>query len=416
MKVIMDKTDHYDYIIIGAGIIGLTLAKELKSEYPQSTIAILEKEDDVAMHASGLNSGVLHAGFYYSSDSLKARFCVQGNQLMKSFCKENDIPVNNCGKVVVAANEEELQGLYELDNRGQKNGVNVRLIDLKELKEIDPNAKSYHKALHSPTTASVEPKLVCSKLKEILIDKGVKIYFSTQFKKLNNNVIYTNKKKYVCNFLINAAGLYADKIAKQFGYAKNRIIIPFRGNYLVYRNKSHAIRTNIYPVPNLLNPFLGVHYTLTVDNKLKLGPTSTPAFWRENYNGLSRFKLDEFLQIIYYESKLFLFNSFNFRSLAISEIKKYNRKYFVQLAEHLSHNCDSELFDTWTKPGIRAQLLNTKTLQLEMDFIVEGDANSMHILNAVSPAFTCSFAFAKYLVSEKIKKLPINQQTEPSNS
>jgi L-2-hydroxyglutarate oxidase LhgO len=400
----MDKTDHYDYIIIGAGIIGLTLAKELKSEYPQSTIAILEKEEDVGKHASGLNSGVLHAGFYYSSDSLKARFCVQGNQLMKAFCKENDIPVNNCGKVVVAANEEELQGLYELENRGQKNGVNVRLIDLKELKEIDPNAKSYHKALHSPTTASVDPKLVCSKLKDYIKDKGVQIHCSTQFKKLKNNVIYTNNKKYTCKFFINAAGLYADKIAKQFGYAKNRIIIPFRGNYLVYRNKSHAIRTNIYPVPNLLNPFLGVHYTLTVNNKLKLGPTSTPAFWRENYNGFSRFKLDEFLQIVYYESKLFLFNYFNFRSLAISEIKKYNRKYFVQLAEHLSHNCDPDLFDTWTEPGIRAQLLNTKTLKLEMDFIVEGDANSMHILNAVSPAFTCSFAFAKYLVAEKIKK------------
>lgn len=400
----MEKTDHYDYIIIGAGIIGLTLAKELQSEYPQSTIAILEKEDDVGMHASGLNSGVLHAGFYYSSDSLKARFCVQGNQLMKSFCAENDIPVNNCGKVVVAANEEELQGLYELENRGKKNGVNVSLIDLTELKKIDPNAKSYQKALHSPTTASVDPKLVCSKLKEILIDKGVQIHFSTQFKKLKNNVIYTNNKKYTCKFFINAAGLYADKIAKQFGFAKNRIIIPFRGNYLVYRNKSHEIKTNIYPVPNLLNPFLGVHYTLTVNNKLKLGPTSTPAFWRENYNGLSRFKLDEFLQIIYYESKLFLFNSFNFRRLAISEIKKYNRKYFVQLAEHLSHNCDSDLFDTWTKPGIRAQLLNTKSLKLEMDFIVEGDSNSMHVLNAVSPAFTCSFAFAKYLVAEKIKK------------
>ncbi|PXY02883.1 L-2-hydroxyglutarate oxidase [Marinifilum breve] len=400
----MSKVYHFDYIIIGAGIIGLTLAKELMSKHPQPTIAILEKEEDVAKHASGLNSGVLHAGFYYSSDSLKAKFCVQGNQFMKSFCMENNIPVNNCGKVVVAINEEELQGLYELEKRGKKNGVDLELIDLDRLKEIDPNAKSYQKALYSPTTASVDPKLVCSRLKDILIDKGVELDFSTQFWSMKNNIIYTNKKQYSCKFLFNAAGLYADKIAKQFGFAKNRIIIPFRGNYLVYRNKKHQIKTHIYPVPNLLNPFLGVHYTLTVNNELKLGPTSTPAFWRENYNGLSRFNLQEFMQIIYYESKLFLFNSFNFRRLAISEIKKYNRRYFVQLAKHLSHNCNPESFDTWTKPGIRAQLLNTKTLKLEMDFIVEGDSNSLHILNAVSPAFTCSFAFAKYLVSEKLQK------------
>ncbi|WP_321516441.1 L-2-hydroxyglutarate oxidase [Marinifilum fragile] len=400
----MSKIYQYDYIIIGAGIIGLTLAKELISKYPQSTIAILEKEEDVAKHASGLNSGVLHAGFYYTSDSLKARFCVQGNQLMKSFCKENNIPVNQCGKVIVAANDEELKGLYELEKRGKKNGVDVELIELNRLKEIDHNAKTYQKALYSPTTASVDPKLVCSKLKSILIEQDVQINFSTQFKRIKNNIIYTNKGQYACKFLINAAGLYADKIAKQFGFAKNRIIIPFRGNYLVYGSKKHSIKTHIYPVPNLLNPFLGVHYTLTVNNELKLGPTSTPAFWRENYNGLSRFNLQEFLQIIYYESKLLLFNSFNFRRLAISEIKKYNRNYFVRLAKHLSHNCDPTSFDTWSKPGIRAQLLNTRTLKLEMDFIVEGDSNSLHILNAVSPAFTCSFAFAKYLVSEKLQK------------
>ncbi|NOU60745.1 L-2-hydroxyglutarate oxidase [Marinifilum caeruleilacunae] len=401
----MSHTYHYDYIIIGAGIIGLSIAKELGEKFPKCSIAILEKEDDVAKHASGLNSGVLHAGFYYTSDSLKARFCVDGNRLMKAFCKENNIPVNHCGKVVIASNEEELQGLYELENRGRRNGVDVELIDLVRLKEIDSNAKSYQKALYSPNTASVDPKLVCTKLKEILVEHGVKFEFSSEFKKKKNNIIYTNQKQYTCEYLINAAGLYADKIARQFGFAKNRIIIPFRGNYLKYSNSNHTIKTHIYPVPNLLNPFLGVHYTLTVKNELKLGPTATPALWRENYKGLSNFNFQEFIQIIYYETKLFLFNSFHFRRLAISEIKKYNRKHFVKLAQHLSNNCNPDLFDTWTKPGIRAQLLNTKTLKLEMDFIVEKDEHSLHILNAVSPAFTCSFAFASYLVSEKIKKI-----------
>lgn len=391
-----------DYLIIGAGIIGLSLAYELINQFPEKRIIIIEKEDRVACHASGRNSGVLHAGFYYFSDSLKARLCVEGNRLMKQFCRINEIPVKNCGKVVVAVNDEELEGLYELERRGKRNGVDVKLIDKEELSQIEPNAKTHKKALFSPTTASVNPGLVCEKLREVLQKKGVDIHFSTQYIKKKGDQIITNRSAFKTKFLINAAGLYADKIAKQFNFSKNMVIIPFKGNYLKYNDKNHLLRTNIYPVPNLLNPFLGVHYTITVNNELKLGPTSTPAFWRENYNGFSRFRLNEFLQIIYYESKLFLLNSFNFRSLAIAEIKKYNRKYFVRLAEHLSHNCDPDRFDQWGKPGIRAQLLNTKTMKLEMDFLTEGDEHSLHILNAVSPAFTCSFAFARYIIKEKL--------------
>jgi L-2-hydroxyglutarate oxidase LhgO len=397
--------DTYDYLIIGAGIIGMSLAYELKKKYPKQSIAILEKEKQAGQHASGRNSGVLHAGFYYSSDSLKARFCVEGNRIMKEFCEEHNIAVNNCGKVVVAKNEEELQSLYKLERRGIKNGVDVKLISLDELKEIEPQAKSFEKALHSPTTASVDPKEVCKKLQTVLTDMGVEIWFNAKFKSASNNVVITSNGSFKYEYLINAAGLYADAIAKQFGFSKNKVIIPFKGNYLKYSSNGHAIKTNIYPVPNLLNPFLGVHYTVTAKNELKLGPTSTPAFWRENYNGLAHFRMREFLQIAYYECKLFLLNSFNFRSLAISEIKKYNKGYFVQLANHLSHNTNGKQFKEWTPPGIRAQLLNTKTLKLEMDFVVEGDQESLHILNAVSPAFTCSFAFAKYLIEEKIEKL-----------
>jgi len=164
------------------------------------------------------------------------------------------------------------------------------------------------------------------------------------------------------------------------------------------------INTNIYPVPNLLNPFLGVHYTITSHNHIKIGPTSIPAFWRENYKGFKNFKLKEFLQIFYYEVILFFTNSFNFRKLAISEVKKYDRKHFVSLAQKLSDKGDEKLFNNWLEPGIRAQVLNKKTLELEMDFIVEGDSKSLHLVNAVSPAFTCSFAMAKHLIENNISK------------
>ena len=212
----------------------------------------------------------------------------------------------------------------------------------------------------------------------------------------------TNQNTFKVGFLINAAGLYADVIARDYGYSKDRIIIPFKGIYLKYSGSDMPISTNIYPVPNLLNPFLGVHYTVTSHNHVKIGPTSIPAFWRENYDGFSNFKLNEFLQITYYEAILFITNAFNFRKLAINEIKKYNRKHFVSLAKKLTKKVDEDLFNDWLRPGIRAQLLNKKTRELEMDFVVEGDSKSLHLLNAVSPAFTCSFSLAKFLVDEKI--------------
>lgn len=398
----MESSKNYDYLIIGGGIMGLTIAYELRKKYPEKTIAIIEKENDVAKHASGRNSGVLHAGFYYTSSTLKAKFTVEGNRLMKQFCRENGIFINECKKVVVATDESELESLYELERRGKLNGVDVRIIDEDELHKIEPNAKTHKKALYSPTTASVDPNEVCQKFKEILLSKKVDIYFNTKYLKTSEGYIITNNNKFKAGFLINAAGLYADVIARDYGFSKERIIIPFKGIYLKYSGKDMFINTNIYPVPNLLNPFLGVHYTITSHNHIKIGPTSIPAFWRENYKGFKNFKLKEFLQIFYYEILLFVTNSFNFRKLAISEVKKYNRKHFVSLAQKLSDKGDEKLFNEWLEPGIRAQILNKKTLELEMDFIVEGDEKSLHLVNAVSPAFTCSLSMAKYLIENKI--------------
>lgn len=382
---------QYDYLIIGAGIIGMTIAYELLERDKHLKIAILDKEEDVAKHASGRNSGVLHAGFYYTADSLKARFTVEGNILMKQFCKNHDIFVNATEKIVVAKNTQEVDGLLELQRRAEVNGVNTQIISEEEVEKIDPNIRTYKKALYSPTTASVDPKEVCFTLKDVLIQKGVSFYFNTSFS--NMTLDY--------NYLINAAGAYADKIAKQFGLAQHYTMLPFKGIYLKYMENKTAITTNIYPVPNLNNPFLGVHYTVTVDGSIKIGPTAIPAFWRENYKDFDNFNFFEMLEILYYESKLFVLNSFHFRSLALSEIRNYNSKVFIQKAKDMVKEIGNDF-----KPipaGIRAQLLNTKTNELIQDFVVEHSNNSTHILNAVSPAFTCSFAFAKHVVDE-IKK------------
>jgi len=395
----------YDYLIIGAGIIGLAVAKTLIEKYPNAKIVIIEKEKDVGYHSSGRNSGVLHAGFYYTANSLKAKFTRDGNREMTKFCEDNNLSINKCKKVVVATNEEELKTLKELYDRGIKNSVEVELIDEEKLNSLYPNVKTYKKALFSPTTSSINPVEILEFLKKYLIQKGVEFRFDEAYNtNLNNNEILTSKKNRIkAKKIINAAGLYADKIAKDFGYSKNYTIIPFKGIYLKYTKQDMPITTNIYPVPNLKNPFLGVHYTITVDNHIKIGPTAIPAFFRENYEGFKNFKLDEFLEIIKYEIKLFVTNSFGFRNLAFEEMRKYYKPYFVSLATKMVKKIDKDGFNEWSKPGIRAQLMDINTLELLQDFVVEGDKNSVHILNAVSPAFTSSFPFARYIVEEYIE-------------
>lgn len=381
----------YEYLIVGAGIIGMTIAYELQRRHPNASVAIIDKESDIAQHASGRNSGVLHAGFYYSADSLKAKFTVDGNQKMKSFCDQHNIRINETQKIVVAKNEQEIEGIYELQKRAEKNGVETRIITEAEVHTIDPNIRTFKIALFSPTTASVDPKEICYKLKEILLQQGVEFYFNTPFEKCSLRH----------SFLINAAGAYADKIAHTYNLGLSYTMIPFKGIYLKYTEDKTAIKTNIYPVPNLKNPFLGVHFTITADGSIKIGPTAIPALWRENYHGLKNFNVVEMITIMKYMTKLFLLNSFHFRTLAIQEIKNYYPPLFIQKARDMVYNIGNKFAPI--PSGIRAQLLNTHTNELVQDFIIERTHNSIHILNAVSPAFTCSFAFAEYVVNQIMK-------------
>ncbi|HCC46735.1 MAG TPA: L-2-hydroxyglutarate oxidase [Elusimicrobia bacterium] len=400
------RAERADYLIIGAGIIGLTLAKQLLEKFPGRRVLLLEKESDVAFHSSGRNSGVLHAGFYYSANSLKARFTREGNAAMKTYCLRNKLPLNECGKVVVACGEHELPALYELERRGKANGVDVKLITAAELAAIEPNARTFRHALHSPTTATVDPALVCASLKETLLKAGAQFLFSEGYARRGarlgeENTVVTAKGRVIeAGRIINAAGLYADKIARDFGYSGNYTIIPFKGIYLKYSGSGMPVKTNVYPVPNLKNPFLGVHYTVTADSHVKIGPTAIPAFWRENYEGLQNFSAGELAEVVSREAQLFLLNSFGFRSLAFEEMRKYYKPFFVGLGRRLVNQMDAPGFDTWTRPGIRAQLLNKTTLELVQDFVIEGDRQTTHILNAVSPAFTGSFPFTKWIIDE----------------
>ena len=392
-----------DFLIIGGGIIGLNIAIEIKKLKPNATVMVLEKEPEVGMHSSGRNSGVLHAGFYYTADSLKAKFTREGNAQLREFCYSRGLNINECGKVVVASSEKELDALEELKRRGDTNGVDLQWRSEKNIEKEYPNIKTYKKALYSPSTATVDPREVTKEFAKYAEELGVLVRYNAKYLgRADNDSISINDDIIKYKKLINSAGLYADKIANDFGFSKNYTIIPFKGIYLKDSRNLSSLVTNVYPVPNLSNPFLGVHYTLTVDKEAKIGPTAIPAFWRENYRGFDNFSFKEFMQIIYYESKLFMGNSFGFRLLAIEEIKKYRESYLLNLAKKLTRNMDHSGYDRWSTPGIRAQLLDKRTLELVQDFIVERDEKSVHILNAVSPAFTSSIPFAKWIVKKML--------------
>jgi L-2-hydroxyglutarate oxidase len=387
-----------DFLIIGGGIIGLNLALQIRRRHSASKIILIEKESHCGKHASGRNSGVLHAGFYYTADSLKARFTREGNSCMTEYCRTRGLRINRCGKLVVAKDPADLAGLEELLKRAQKNGVELYEITDKEARAIEPRIKTYGKALYSPTTASVDPGEVMISLVDDAQKAGINILTNTAYRRYKAPAVVTNKGRIAAGYVINAAGLYADKIAQDFGFSKDYRILPFKGIYLYSSEQPGALKTNIYPVPDLNHPFLGVHYTLTVGGKIKIGPTAIPAFWREHYQGLDNFNLRESIEILGRELGMFLRNDFGFRSLAFNEIQKHFKSKLLMLATDLITGVSEKHYQHWGSPGIRAQLVNIKERKLQMDFCYEGDHSSFHILNAVSPAFTCAMPFSEFLL------------------
>lgn len=393
-----------DFLIIGGGIIGLAIARALKLRDPDAAITIIDKEPDVARHASGRNSGVLHAGFYYSADSLKAKFCRDGNRAWHAYCAEHGLPLNPCRKLVVATSETDIAGLHELKRRGDVNQVPVELVDEKQAAEIEPNARTTELALLSPTTSSVDPAQLCHHLRDGLAALGVRMLMNHPYqKRLSDNRVLAGGEELEAKIIINCAGLYASRIAQNFGFAKNYTILPFKGVYLRYTGADRPLRTLLYTVPDMRKPFLGVHFAIAVDGSIKIGPTAIPAFWRENYGGMSNFSLPEMLHILRWQSELFARNAFGFRQFAFEEMRKYSKRFLLRHAFRMVRNIDAAKFNEWSTAGIRAQLLNTKTLSLVQDFTVEADDKSVHVLNANSPAFTSSLPFAEWVVERYIK-------------
>ena len=398
------KRETADYLIIGAGIVGLNIAIALKTRFPKCSVALLEKEKVVGLHASGRNSGVIHAGLYYTKDSLKARFAQEGNLRLRAFIKQYHLQINPCGKLVVAKNEADLNVLEDLLKRGEASHIPLEMLTAQQVQKIEPRAKTFKYALWSPTTATADPGEVIRATLEHALKMGISVHYSSGVIDVTKHGVATGELEFEADYIVNAAGLYADKIAHLFGHGMQYCILPFKGLFLIGDEPEGAFNTNIYPVPDLKKPFLGVHITVGVNGKPKIGPTAVPALWREQYGRMKGFCWPELIEMLGQSLRLMVNEKFNYNAIAIEEFRKYNRKYFVDMAHSLAHGIHEAQYRQWGRAGIRAQLLNKKSAELVMDFHYEGDSYSFHVLNAVSPGWTCAAPFAEYLV-EKIEQM-----------
>ena len=390
--------ERAEVLIAGAGIVGLTIARELVAA-GAGDVLLLEKEDALGVHASGRNSGVLHAGIYYAPDSLKARSCLEGGRLMKAYCREKGLPLLEAGKVIVARTEAELPVLEELHRRATANGARVELVDERRLAELEPNARTTGRALFSPDTAAVDPRAVLASLRADLEATGkVRLLTGTELTGLRGRRVATTSRGDVAfGRLVNAAGAHCDRVARWFGLARDLRLIPFKGIYRKLRpGRTFALHGNVYPVPDVRNPFLGVHFSRSVRGEVYVGPTAIPALGRENYGLLAGADRDA-ARILLQDAILFAANP-RFRAVALSEPRKYLRSVFDRDAARLVRRYDPDDFEAAAKVGIRPQLVDWRTKELVMDFLVEAAEDSIHVLNPISPAFTSSMDLARTVV------------------
>ena len=393
-------TREYDYLIIGAGIVGLSIGNSLLERKSKPSVVIVDKEPQVSWHASGRNSGVLHAGFYYSPDSLKAKFCRDGNEELRMLIKSEGIPLLECGKVVVACNDEELSNLEELYRRGKENGVTLEMLPEQRLGEFEPLAKTHKQFLWSPRTAASDPNAVATALSTKFMKNGGEVRLGVQVNIENGDEINLSGQPLRAKRVINAAGTSALHIAKANGVAPEYQQLPILGLYKTTTASRFPLQRHVYPVPNPSNPFLGVHFTRTVDNQIKIGPTAIPVLGREQYSIEDWFNFEDLNSSIR-SLKAMLSNDFRgFMGLAVEELRKISESHLISHGSTLVPFAAS--INEWQKkkPGLRAQLVNTNTGTFEMDFVVRQKENFVHVLNLVSPGWTSALPFSRWLVSQ----------------
>ena len=397
-----------DYVVIGAGIVGLSIALELKRRLPGCRIILLEKEPEPGRHSSGRNSGVLHSGIYYPPRSLKARICGQGALEMAAYCEERGLPLNRIGKVLLPLRTQDGPQLELLEQRGAANGVEVERLDEAALARVEPEARSATgAALFVPQTSVVSSSEVLASIVADTKAAGIDLLCGGSLgaiDPLGRDLVWSGER-IGYGHAVNAAGLHADRVAHRFGAAGNYTLLPFKGLYWKL-DPASSLKINhlVYPVPDLRVPFLGIHTTTAIDGSVYLGPTALPAFGRENYSGLEGVRPGEALRIAGLLARQFFSGHDGFRRLAWQEGRRFSKARFAQAAQALLPRLRAEHLLPCGKVGIRAQMFDRKEGRLVTDFLVEAGPDSTHVLNAVSPAFTSAFPLARHLCDNIILK------------
>lgn len=392
------------YAIIGGGINGLSVARQILLDFPDAKVTVFEKENKVAQHQSSHNSGVVHAGLYYEPGGLKARLCRRGAELVQQYCLENNVAYDECGKVVVALDKEELPRLDAIYQKSLANKVpDVRMLSADEIAEVEPNCIGVS-ALYSPRTAIVSYGAIAEKIAEEIQGKGGTLVFGRKVSHLTEalnkiTVHFADQDHYDTTFdyVVTCAGLQSDRLAANSGDIQTPKIVPFFGQYYVIDEnfKSH-VKGLIYPVPDPKYPFLGVHFTKRIDGQMTIGPNAFISFGRENYDGKT-FNLSDIYDFLTYKG-FWKFSSKNM-SAALRELSTVmSQTNFVAEAAKYVPSLENVSCVPATR-GIRAQAMESDGSLVD-DFVIRKQGNITHIRNAPSPGATSSLAIAEYIVRE----------------
>ena len=400
---------RYNVVIIGGGVVGLGVALEITRRFPRLRLLLLEKEDRVARHQSGHNSGVIHSGIYYKPGSMKARLCVAGAAAMVEFCSEHGIAHNVCGKVIVASHAEELPRLEELRKRGEANGLTgVRLIGPEELSEIEPHASGLQ-ALVVPSTGVTDYARVCEKYAELISASGGTVLTSAAAagirRMADEIVIETPRGAFSTSSLINCAGLFSDRISRMAGDDPEVMIVPFRGEYYdLVPERAALVRALIYPVPDPRFPFLGVHFTRRISGKVDAGPNAVLALAREGYRH-SDISVRDLASSVAYPG-FWRMAGRHWRNGLEEWHRSLSKPAFVRALQRLLPEVGAkDLFPGGS--GVRAQALKPDGALVD-DFHFVPSGKVLHVLNVPSPAATASLSIGKAIVDSAAGSLGLS--------
>jgi L-2-hydroxyglutarate oxidase len=396
--------ERVDIAILGSGAIGMGIASGILEISPSLRITVFEKENNFACHASSRNSGVLHAGFYYSPESMKAKFCREGRDELEALAIRNRIPLKKMGKVVVAQNKEEESQLGTLLQRGIANGVNLEQLPMSALVKFEPLARTVGSFIWSPNTSIASPVLVNHAFRNELQSKNVKFVSGSKIR-VQDEKWLINEEIISAKYYVNAGGAWALDIAQAMKLGMNYRVMPFLGLYRQAKVSQLPLKTLVYPVPHPVNPFLGLHFTLTMDGYVKIGPSALPIIGRGQYSLFSKITSNELLCFGSNLLSLAAGNKHDLWSMIKYEVPKLLKSNLVRSASNLVPSAAQ--VNKWSKkaPGIRGQLIDSQNGELLQDFVIEHGPKSTHVLNAVSPGWTASIPFGRFIAQSILERI-----------